>query len=93
MVDLAKLENEINALGEQIKSLKTSGGDSNKEAIAAAVKDLLAAKKLYAESNNGIGVDGKPFEEPLTKAQQKAKAKAEKGKQAGGGDGPEKVRV
>jgi hypothetical protein len=38
----------------------------------------LAAKQLYADNNGGIGVDGTPYEPPLTKAQKKAKAKAEK---------------
>jgi hypothetical protein len=90
MADLAKLEEEINALGETIKNLKSSadaGGDSNKDAIATAVQNLLAAKKAYAENNNGIGVDGKPFETPLTKSQQKAKAKAEKAAAAAGAAG------
>ena len=75
-VDLEKLKAEITALGENIKQLKSSSGD--KEAVDAAVKALLAAKKTYADNNNGIGVDGKPYEEPLSKAEKKAKAKAEK---------------
>jgi hypothetical protein len=45
-----------------------SGGAVDKDVLTAAVNDLLAAKPKY----------GKPFEEPLTKAQQKAKALAEK---------------
>ena len=81
MVDLPKLKDDITALGEKVKTLKTSGGE--KEAVDAAVKELLAAKKLYADNNNGIGVDGKPYQEQLTKAQKKAKARAEKGEQAG----------
>ena len=83
MTDLAKLKEKVDSLSEQIKTLKAAGGDGNKEAIGAAVASLLAAKKEYADNNNGIGVDGKPYEEPLTKAQKKAKAKAEKAASAG----------
>jgi hypothetical protein len=81
MADLEKLNDEVTACAEKVKTLKTEGGD--KVAIGAAVAALLASKKAYAAANNGIGVDGKPFEEPLTKAQKKAKAKAEKGETAG----------
>jgi hypothetical protein len=49
----------------------------DKNAVAVAVASLLDAKKVYAEKNNGIGFDGQPYEEPLTKAQKKAKAKAD----------------
>ena len=80
-MDLPALKDEIAVLGEKVKSLKTSGGEQ--EAINTAVKELLAAKKLYADNNDGIGVDGKPYQEQLTKAQKKAKAKAEKGEEAG----------
>lgn len=76
-MDLLALKEEINGIGEKIKTLKSSS-PPNKEAIDAAVKDLLAKKTLFAENNNGIGVDGQPFEAPMTKAQKKAKAKAEK---------------
>jgi hypothetical protein len=85
-VDLDKLKAEIDAIGEKIKSLKSATGEVDKDGIAAAVASLVAAKKTYADNNNGIGVDGKPFEEPLTKAQKKAKAKAE----AGAAPGPAK---
>jgi hypothetical protein len=78
-VDLDKLKAEIDAIGEKIKSLKAATGEVDKDGIAAAVASLVAAKKIFADNNNGIGVDGKPFEEPLTKAQKKAKAKAEAG--------------
>jgi hypothetical protein len=81
MSDLEKLKEEVTACGEKVKTLKTEGAD--KVAIGAAVAALLASKKAYAAANNGIGVDGEPFEEPLTKAQKKAKAKAEKGGVAG----------
>lgn len=80
-VDLEKLKAEIAVLGEKIKELKSSEGD--KDAIDVAVKELLAAKKLYADNNDGIGVDGKPYTEHLSKAQKKAKEKAEKSAMAG----------
>ena len=76
-VNLEQLKEEIDALGETIKALK-SASEVDKDAVGVAVKDLLDAKKKYADNNNGIGVDGKPYEEPMTKAQKKAKAKAEK---------------
>ncbi|KAL7579662.1 hypothetical protein ACA910_021812 [Epithemia clementina (nom. ined.)] len=89
MVDLTKLKDDITALGEKVKTLKTTSGTAdNKEAIDAAVKELVEAKRLYADHNNGIGVDGKPYQEQLSKAQKKAKAKAEKGDVAAAG--PEK---
>lgn len=76
MANLQQLKEDIEALGEKVKELKSSGAD--KESISGAVAQLLEKKKAYADSNNGIGVDGKPYEEPLTNAQKKAKAKAEK---------------
>ena len=76
MADLQQLKEDIEALGEKVKELKSSGAD--KESIGSAVAQLLEKKKAYADGNNGIGVDGKPYEEPLTNAQKKAKAKAEK---------------
>lgn len=84
MVDLEKLKAEIAEIGDKIKDLK-SAAEVDKAAVGAAVADLLAKKKLYADNNDGIGVDGKKYEEPMTKAQKKAKAKAEKG-----GGGPAK---
>lgn len=77
-VDLEKLKQEVTQIGDRIKELK-SASEVDKDAIGAAVKDLLAAKKKYADNNNGIGVDGKPYEEPLSKAEKKKRAKAEKG--------------
>lgn len=73
---LEKLQQEIAALGETVKSLKTAD-PVDKDAIAAAVASLLEAKKTYAANNDGIGFDGQPYEEPMTKAQKKAKAKAD----------------
>jgi hypothetical protein len=76
MVDLEKLNEEIATLSATIKSLKAAD-PVNKDAITSAVDSLLKAKKTYAENNNGIGFDGQPYEEPLTKAQKKAKAKTD----------------
>ena len=73
---LAKLSEEITSLGDQIKTLKSSGGE--KEMIDGLVKQLLSKKQEYADNNNGIGVDGKPF------------GGAEKKKKEGAGAGPPK---
>jgi hypothetical protein len=78
MVELEQLKEQIDAVGEKINTLKTAEGVVDKAAIGAAVKDLLDLKKQYAEGNNGIGVDGKPFEAPMSKAEKKAKEKADK---------------
>jgi hypothetical protein len=78
MVELEQLKEQIDAAGENIKTLKSAGGEVDKVAIGAAVKDLLDLKKQYADNNNGIGVDGKPFEAPMSKAEKKAKEKADK---------------
>jgi hypothetical protein len=78
MVELEQLKEQIDAAGEKIKTLKSSEGEVDKVAIAAAVNELISLKKQYADNNNGIGVDGKPFEAPMTKAEKKAKEKAEK---------------
>ena len=76
-VNLDALKQQVEALAEKVKELKEAN-PVDKDAIGATVKELLAAKQQYADNNNGIGVDGKPFEPPLTKAEKKAKAKAEK---------------
>ena len=52
---LEALKSEIEALGNKIRSLKEEGQD-----VSGAVKELLEKKQLYADSNGGIGVDGKP---------------------------------
>mmetsp|Transcript_26834 Transcript_26834/g.39710 ORF Transcript_26834/g.39710 Transcript_26834/m.39710 type:complete len:877 (-) Transcript_26834:144-2774(-) len=80
MASLEVLKEKVLTCGETVKNLK-DGGD--KAAIAAAVKDLLAAKQEYADNNNGIGVDGKPYEPPMTKAEKKAKERAVKAAAAG----------
>jgi len=95
MVDLESLRTQISSLGEKVKSLKTAS-PPDKDAIANALKELLASKKLFAENNNGIGVDGKKFEAPLSKAEKKARAKAEKAAAAaaaGGGGEAEKEKA
>jgi chromosome segregation ATPase len=73
---LETLKMEIEALGTKIRELKET--NSSTEDIGAAVEALKTAKKSYADANNGIGIDGQPYQEQLTKAQKKAKAKAEK---------------
>lgn len=65
-VDLAALATTITTLGESIKQLKSSS-EPDKDAISSAVASLLDAKRTYAKNNGGVGVDGKPWEEPMTK--------------------------
>jgi hypothetical protein len=79
--DLEAIKVDIDSLGAKIKELKTSGGA--KEELTAAVTELLAKKQLYADSNNGIGVDGKPFQANMSKSEKKKQAKAEKDAGAG----------
>jgi hypothetical protein len=63
---MEEVKEKITALGDKIKGLK-SCAPPDKEAIGAAVQQLLDLKGQYAALNNGIGVDGKPFEDPKTK--------------------------
>ena len=51
MVDLAKLKDDIGALGEKIRNLKQAS-PVDKDAITAVVQELLTAKKLYADNND-----------------------------------------
>lgn len=81
-VDLEALKAEITSLGDTIRTLKTASPVDN-DAIGAAVGALNEAKKKYADNNNGLGVDGKPYEAPMSKAEKKAKEKATKEKAAG----------
>ena len=76
-VDLEALKAEITSLGDQIRTLKTAG-DVDEDTLGTAVAALNEAKKKYANSNGGIGVDGKPYEAPMSKAEKKAKEKAAK---------------
>jgi hypothetical protein len=57
-----------------VKTLKTTDG-VEKEAVSAAVTALLDAKRSFAKLNKGIGIDGKPFEEPMSKADKKKQKK------------------
>lgn len=93
-IDLAELATRISTLGETIKTLKSSSEQPDADAISAAVAALLDAKRLYAATNGGIGVDGKPWEEPLTKSQKKKLEKEKKAAEAaacGGGESGEKA--
>ena len=76
-VDLEALKAEITTLGDKIRTLKTAS-EVDKNAIGATVAALNEAKEKYADNNNGIGVDGKPYEAPMSKADKKAKDKADK---------------
>src|SRR6056300_1215130 len=92
-VDLNELQARISALGESIKLLKSSSENPDKDAISTAVTALLDAKRTYAKNNGGVGVDGKPWEEPMTKSQKKKAEKEKKAalaKASGGGGGGEK---
>jgi len=86
----------ITALSESIQTLKKAD-TIDTAAIGETVKELLAAKQVYADANGGIGVDGKPYEPPMTKAEKKVKVKAEKAAKTkaegggGGGGGKEKA--
>ena len=80
-VDLPALQSTITTLGESIKELKSSA-EPDKDAIATAVAALLDAKRTYAANNGGIGVDGKKWEEPMTKSQKKKLEKEKKAKEA-----------
>jgi len=100
VVDLPTLKATIEALSNQIRDLKASGSDSDKDQIPPLVKEMLVKKKKYADANGGIGVDGKKYEEPLSKSEKKkrereakkqAAAAAAAGAASGGGaaDGAE----
>ena len=60
MVDLKQLSLDITQVGLEIKELKTNG-TNNKDLLTTKIQSLLQLKQTYAENNNGIGVDGKPF--------------------------------
>ena len=64
---LDELKARIAALGESIKTLKSSS-EPDKDAVSTAVANLLDAKRAFAKNNGGVGVDGKPWEEPMTKS-------------------------
>jgi len=76
--DLEQLKTKVEALAEKVVSLKSSGAD--KDVIGATVKELVDSKREYANANGGIGVDGKKWEEPMSKSERKKKEKEEKKK-------------
>jgi hypothetical protein len=65
MADLKALEQEIADLGNQIRTLKASDPSTTGSAPSGRVTELvgllLEKKTMYAESNGGIGIDGKPL--------------------------------
>lgn len=71
MADLEQLKAEIAEIGETIRTLKAANDSSKSSDIQAAVNRLLLAKQTYAEHNNGIGVDGKPFGQKKDKKKEK----------------------
>ena len=62
-MSLEELKKEIDAVGGQIAAAKKEITDKEevKKVIGPLIPKLLELKKKYAEANNGIGVDGKPF--------------------------------
>ncbi len=91
--NLDELRSNVTNLASKITELKKCN-PVDKDAISSCVAELLNAKRTFAQNNNGIGVDGKPWEEPLSKKEKKAKEKAEKAAAAaaaggGGGNGKE----
>jgi hypothetical protein len=81
MANLEEMLETVNALAQKVTDLKKTV-PVDKDAIGKTVKELLDAKRSYAENNNGIGVDGKPWEEPMSKSEKKKKEKAEKAAKA-----------
>mmetsp|Transcript_28340 Transcript_28340/g.48205 ORF Transcript_28340/g.48205 Transcript_28340/m.48205 type:complete len:895 (+) Transcript_28340:83-2767(+) len=75
--DLPSLATLITTLGDSIKSLKSSSSP-DKDEITKAVAALLDAKRTYSKNNGGIGVDGKKWEEPMSKSEKKKAEKAAK---------------
>jgi hypothetical protein len=81
MANLEEMLETVNTLAQTVTDLKKAV-PVDKDAIGKTVKELLDAKRSYAENNNGIGVDGKPWEEPMSKSEKKKKEKAEKAAKA-----------
>ena len=93
MSNLEELKAKVDGLAQKITDLKKADV-VDKNAIAAAVKDLLDAKRSYAQNNSGVGVDGKPWEEPLSKSEKKKRDKAKKAAdQAAAGDNGKQVSL
>ena len=72
---MEELKEKIAVLGDKIKALK-SAAEIDKEAVGAAVTEMLDLKGEYAALNNGIGVDGKPYEDPTNKKKKEKGAAA-----------------
>jgi hypothetical protein len=77
MANLEELKAKVDTLAAKIVELKKAN-PVDKDAVGTAVKDLLDAKRTYAQNNNGIGVDGKEWQEPMSKAEKKKLEKAKK---------------
>ena len=77
MASLDEQKEKVNTLAQKIVDLKKAD-PIDKDAIGSTVKELLDAKRTYAEQNNGIGVDGQPWEEPMSKSEKKKKEKSAK---------------
>jgi predicted NBD/HSP70 family sugar kinase len=71
--NLEELRANVTAIAEKITALKKASPVDKDAMIGASVKELLDAKRAFAQHNNGIGLDGTKWEEPLTKKQKKAK--------------------
>ena len=82
MSDLESIKAEIDSVGTQIRDLKSGNGSGD---VGALVAKLNTLKKDYADQNGGIGVDGKPYQAPLSKAEKKKLEKEKKTDRAGGG--------
>lgn len=72
--DLKAISDEITAIADKIRSLKAES-EVAPNAIGECVAKLNEKKALYAKINSGIGVDGKPFEAPMSKVEKRKKAK------------------
>lgn len=77
---LEALKSQIEEIGNQIRDIK-DGGNNNGDAsqiIPSLVANLNTLKQEYANQNGGLGVDGKPYQPPLSKAEKKKLEKEKK---------------
>ena len=74
---LEDISTQITNLAEQIRTIKQSS-TPDKEALKSHITQLQTLKKDYASLNNGIGIDGLPFVEPLSKSEKNKKEKKDK---------------
>ena len=78
-VNLDELRDEINHLSDEIRALKTGlSPEAEKSNIEIKVNAMVECKRKFAQHNGGIGFDGKPWEEPLSKSEKKRRDKAMK---------------